>query len=201
MRRGEYCKYFPLLDLEIEVRGWRRVMICERPKFAAATTLTETVVAMAILAIATLGGLGYQYHAARHGRIARAQIIGTRTAQLLLENWKGTGGSQEFDPTDLELGFSSELEIPSFLSEGAGTPLHNAVYAITVDNIQMLVMLKWRDVDYDSIAEITLRELSVAVRFIGNSELLNASIDPGNTSMNILPIVLTTYVRLDASSG
>ncbi len=180
-------------------------MIFERPKFAAATTLAETMVAMAILAIATLGGLGYQYHAARHGRIARAQIIGTRTAQLLLEDWKSTGGSQEFDPAGLKLGFSSGLVIPSYWSEGvgvgAGTPLHNAVYAITVDKIPMLVMLQWRDVDYDSIVEITLRELSVVVRFIGNSEQVDVSIDPSNPSENILPIILTTYVRLDASSG
>ncbi len=166
-------------------------MAFKHPRFANAVSLTEVVVAMTILAIATLGGVGYQYYAARHSRIARAEIIGTRTAQLLLEDWKSTGGSTSYNPSSLGLGFSSALSIPAYWSEGeevgAANPLNNAVYAITVDNVPMQVMLQWEDVDSDTIAKVTLRELSVTVRFVGTSE--NA-----DESEYIPPVILTTYV-------
>jgi len=146
------------------------------PGFVAAFTLTE--------AIATLGGLGFQYHAAKHTRIAREQIIGTRTAQLLLEDWKSTDGSKNYDPSTLGLGFSSKLE--SSVTESAGT----AAYSITVDNVPMQISLQWTDrpgnPDYDDPETgDKLRELSVTVRF--------------NESENIPPVVLTTYVRIYAS--
>lgn len=50
------------------------------------------MVAMAVLAIATLGTLSYQYHSAKHSRIAKLEMTATRTAQLLLEDWKSSGG-------------------------------------------------------------------------------------------------------------
>jgi len=172
-------------------------MIFNRPKFAAALTLTEVVVAMAILAIITLGGLSYQYHAARHSRIARAQIIGTRTAQLLLEDWKSTGGSEFYDPNSLELGFSSKLS--SSMTACEGTALHS----ITVDNVPMEVTLYWidrgegcgEDPDYyDPETGTALRELSVTVRFVG-------AFEQADGSENILSVILTTYVRIDATGG
>ncbi len=160
-------------------------------------TLVETLITTSIVAIITLGALSYQYHAARHGRIAEAQIIATRTASLLLEDWKSTGGSCDYDPTNLELGFSGPLQIPSFWSEGQGegegSPLHNAVYSITVDGFPMQVMLKWMDVETDIDAKVTLRELTVIARFeeTGTNGVLE----------NLSPLILTTYVRIDGTSG
>jgi len=162
----------------------------KRRKSAAAAILVEVTVAMVILAIATLGALSYEYHAAGHARIAHSQITAMRTAQLLLEDWKSTGGSQEYDPTTLGLGFSS-LTIPSYFvngeGEGVGTPLNNEAYAITVDNVLMWLILRWKDVDNDPIAEITLRELAIVIKWWEDSD--------------VPPVVLTTYVRLDASGG
>lgn len=169
-------------------------MDAKRPKFAAAVTLIEIMVAMVVLAIATLGALSYQYHAARHARIARAQIAATRAAQLLLEDWKSTGGSKEYNPTILAVGFSSPLPIPtkwtSMSSLLWAEPLNRAVYPITVDEIPMLAVLRWKDVAYDSTAEVRLRQLDVTIRF-GTVDQLE----------NIPPVTLTTYARADAAGG
>jgi type II secretory pathway pseudopilin PulG len=162
----------------------------KRRKSVPATILVEAMVATVILSIATLGALSYQYYAARHARIAQAQITAMCTAQLLLEDWKSTSGSQEYDPTTLGLGFSS-LMIPSYFSEGkgkgVGTPLNNTAYTITVDNVLMWLILRWKDVDNDPIAGITLRELAISIKWWEGSD--------------VPPIILTTYVRLDESDG
>jgi Tfp pilus assembly protein PilV len=167
-------------------------------------TLIEALIAMTMLTVMVLGALSYQYLAALHSRIARAQVIATRTAQLLLEDWKSTGGSTDYDPSALGLGFSAKLAIPAHWSNGngggAGTPLHDGVYAITtVDNIvPMVVMLRWLDVGFDDSGMAVLRQLCVIVNF-GTRDAIQA----GSTvwPANIEPIVMTTYVRLDESSG
>jgi len=143
-------------------------------RLAPAVTLVEVMVATVILGVATIGALSYQYHASGHNKIAKAQICGTRTAQLLLEDWMSTGGSKEYDPAALDMGFLPE----------------NGAYAITVDDVPMQVALTWKDVDNDPDAQVTLRELCVAVEF-----------GTADTMENIRPVILTTYVRTDASGG
>jgi len=175
----------------------------KRPgRATAALTLIEVMVAMAILAIATLGALSSQYHAAVHARISDAQIAATRTAQLLLEDWKSTGGSDEYKPSDLKLGLSEALSVPSDFTvpAGLGTTLNNAVYGITIDNMPMLVMLKYKDVAQDLIAQVTLRQIAVIVSF-GTSSAAGAPKSIDDRLKKMPPVVLTTYVRVDAASG
>ena len=164
--------------------------------------MIEALIAMALLAIIALGAMSYQYFAALHARIARAQIAATRIAQLLLEDWKSTGGSREYDPFELKLGFSSKLPVPSHWSEGQGgglgAPLHDGVYAITVDDLPMMAMLKWQDVAYDQDGKATLRQLAVIVNF-GTPSSLQA--DATGWPGNIPPVIMTTYVRIDESGG
>lgn len=145
-----------------------------KTKVRRGVTLVEVMTATAVMAAGTIGALSFQYHASGHSKIARSQICGTRTAQLLLEDWMSTGGSEEYDPTELGLGFSSG----------------NGQYSITVDEVPMIVRLAWKDIDHDSEAEVTLRELSVEVEF-GDEDNLE----------KIKPVILTTYVRTDASGG
>jgi hypothetical protein len=180
------------------------IMAVKRPKFMAAFILIEVMVAMVVLAIATLGVLSYQYHAAGHARIARAQIAGMRAGQLLLEDWKSTGGSEEYDLSTLGLGFSSGLRIPSEWSQGKGvglgSPLHNSVHAIIIDDLPMLMVLRWQDVAHDTVAEVKLRQLAVIVRFgeINDKGILKF---PESYLEGIPDVTLTTYVRIDASGG
>ena len=183
-------------------------MDVKRLKFAAAVTLVEVIVAMTVLAIAAVGALGYEYYAALQMRIAHAQTTSTRTAQLLLEDWKSTGGSENYDPIALGLGFSSNI---IYLSQGI--PLPNGVYNITVDDVPMVIVLKWADVAYDSEAEITLRQLTVTTVWrrntgkivnwgtITSEEIANEHANSGYGDALRPLATLTTYVRLDASGG
>jgi hypothetical protein len=112
----------------------------------------------------------------------------------------GTGGSEEYDPTALKLGFSYALDIPPDFGQGQaddlGSPLHNAIYAITVDAIPMLIMLAWKDVAHDTTAEVKLRQLATIVEFGTSSEETTA-----DWLKKIRPVILTTYVRVDAAGG
>jgi type II secretory pathway pseudopilin PulG len=166
----------------------------KRPKFATAVTLVEVMVAMVILTIAALGALSYQYHTAGHVRIARAQSAATHVAQVLLEDWKSTGGSVKYNPGILAVGLSSPLSIPATWTNvkavALAEPLNRSVYAVTIDDLPMLVMLSWEDVAYDATAGIKLRQLCVTVKF-----------GVANQLDDIPPVTLTTYVRDDASGG
>ena len=173
-------------------------MTARRGKFAPALTLTEVIIATVVLVITASGALGYQYYAARDGQIARAHMAATRTAQLLLEDWMSTGGSKEYDPSTLELGFSPAITIPPHFRQGdgggLGAPLNDAVHSISVDEIPMLVMLTWRDIAQDAQAQVVLRQLGVIVEFSEQGQITEQL-------ENIESVVLTSYVRTSASSG
>lgn len=177
-------------------------MTIRKRKFVSAVTLVEVMAAMAVLVISSVGALSYQYYSARDAQIARSQITATRVAQLLLEDWKSTGGSSEYNPRTLGLGFSSPLPIPSHFSEGVGlglgSPLRDSVYDVTIDYVPMMVMLTWSDVAEDDVSGVILRQLNVTVMFGSADE---DSADGENESENINPIVLTTYVRVDGAGG
>lgn len=143
-------------------------------------TLVEVMLSSVILVIAAMGALSFEYHAAGHAKISRAQIGGTRIARLLLEDWMSTGGAADYDPTTLNLGFSAD----------------NDDYTIEVDGVPMTATLSWRDIGYDDTAEVTLRRLDVTVTFGGIS---NSTSD--SKLKKVRPVILTTYVRTDASGG
>jgi prepilin-type N-terminal cleavage/methylation domain-containing protein len=70
-------------------------------------TLIEVMVAVAVTIIVALGTLAYQYYGVKFNRIAQAQLAATRIGQLVLEDWKSTGGDPDYDPTTLGLGFTT----------------------------------------------------------------------------------------------
>ena len=168
-------------------------------RLVRAVTIIEAMVAMVVLVIVALGASAYQYHAARHARVARAQVIGARTAQLLLEDWKSTGGSTDYDPTALGLGFSSLLSSTTY----SGGTIHG-LYAVTVEDMVMLVGLNYDDVAHDSQAQVTLRHLEVIIQ-VGEISGIYSSFSGVSSyvspTLHVSPISLTTYVRLDASGG
>lgn len=165
-------------------------------------TLIEQVVAAVILAVATLGALQYQCFAAGQGRIARVQSAAARAAHLLIEDWKSTAGSPEYDPSTLGLGFSAGVAAPSGFTtpSGLGATLNDAVYGATFCDVPALVMLKYLDVAEDSLARITLRQLAVIVRFgqVGAGGTITVA---ESKFADLPPITLVTYVRLDATDG
>jgi type II secretory pathway pseudopilin PulG len=164
-------------------------------------TLVEQMIAGVILVVAALGALSYQYYAIGQARVARGQIAATHTAQLLLEDWKSTGGSDEYDPASLGLGFSLGTVAVSSLAppDGIGETLNDTTYAIQLDDIPVLAMLAYLDVDHDAQAKTTLRQLSVVARFADLDAAGNLLLEGRFAEMPSMTFV--TYVRLDASSG
>jgi len=144
-------------------------------------TLIEIVITMAILLIASLGVINYQYYAIKSAKIAQTKISATRLGTLILENWKSFGGSDTYDPTELNLGVVKLTSVEN-------------KYLITVDDVPFYLTLSARDIDSSEITGVTLRELSVFVQW--NSDYLQEipqSSDPATT--------FYTYVRQDQSGG
>jgi len=165
----------------------------EKIKISKAYTLTEMMVVMAIIGIAAVGALDYQVHSIKHCRIAQTQITASRTAQLLLEDWKSAGGATSYNPAALQLGFSSSTVPTGFtMGESIGGILNNAVYNITINNVPMVIILGYNDVDQDMVSGTVLRQLTAMVRWRQGQ-----AIGSGGNSLSDSSVILSTYVRLD----
>jgi Tfp pilus assembly protein PilV len=137
-------------------------------------TIPEVAISAAIIVVVALGTLGYQYLGVEHSRIAQAEITATRIGQLLLEDWKSTGGDAYYDPNQLGLGFDLEL----------------GGCRITLDNQTFHMQLTQSDVATDPVAGVTLRQIRVTTKWRNDyAEGITTDSDP--------KIVLTTYVRRD----
>lgn len=173
-------------------------MFKKQKKFRAAFTLVEAVVTSAVLCIIAIGSLNFQYFAARDSKLSHAQITATRTAQLLLEDWMSTGGSEDYSPADLGLGFVPIQVQPLDKYNELGARLRDTMFSVTVDGFQMLVMLVSKDVSYDEAAEVTLRQLCV---YVSLGSIFVKREEEAVENETIKPVILTTYVRVDAGGG
>ena len=175
--------------------------LIERRGAARGSTLVETMITATVVAIAALGGLSYQYLSAKHTKIALSQMTATRTARLLLEDWKSTGGSVEYKPSNLGLGFidasviANALAIPAELN----TTLSDGAYSTETDSLPMVVALRHEDVSFDESADVKLRQLTVVVVF---GEVVGGILTNSEGWLETVPpITLTTFVRTDGSGG
>jgi prepilin-type N-terminal cleavage/methylation domain-containing protein len=137
-------------------------------------TLIETTVALAVVAVSTLGALSYQYHCARQIHIAHAELAATRVAQTIAEDWKASGGGDAYDPTAMNIGFAKD-------PIGTG-------YLITVDGMHFFIDLTARQVDYDNFSTIALREINCTVRW-------RSDFNAGAPGPSDPAVVMTTYLR------
>jgi len=175
--------------------------LIKRRRAAAGDTLVETMVTAAVVAIAALGGLSYQYLSAKHTKIAVSQMTATRTARLLLEDWKSTGGSEEYRPSNLGLGFvdasavANSLAIPAELN----STVSDGAYSTETDGLPMVIALRHEDVAFDQSADVKLRQLTVHVAF---GEVVGGNLTTSAGWLETIPpITLTTFVRTDGSGG
>jgi len=175
-------------------------MAFKRCKFAAGVTLIEVMVSIVTVGVLALGSFSYEHLAVKHIMIARAQTTATSTAQLLLEDWKSTGGSTDYNPSSLGLGFSSASseQSGSVAPMGSDAISSGAAYSVKIDGLPMVVALLYSDVAYDSEAEVTLRQLVVDVAF---GEVCDNVLMQSKAWMGIPPVRLTTYVRVDGAGG
>jgi len=175
--------------------------LIKRRRAASGDTLVEAMITAAVVAIAALGGLSYQYLAAKHTKIAVSQMTATRTARLLLEDWKSTGGSEEYQPSRLGLGFldvsavASSLAIPAELN---GT-VSDGAYSTETDGLPMILALRHEDVAFDESADVKLRQLTIHVAF---GEVVDGKLTTSAGWLETVPpVTLTTFVRTDGSGG
>jgi prepilin-type N-terminal cleavage/methylation domain-containing protein len=154
------------------------VQLIKTPSFRNhGVTLLELVIAILILSIVSVSAMSYQYFATQTSRKADAQITATRTARLILDNWKKVGGDINFNLETLNMGFTKNV---------------SGQYLIAVNALPMTVDLSWQDVGYDATAGVTLRQIQVSVKW--RSDYQNGNIrgtDPA--------YIMTTYVRKDES--
>jgi hypothetical protein len=140
------------------------------------------MVSVAIIVIVALGTLCYQYYSVKHSRISQAQVTATRIGQLLLEDWKSTGGALDYDPTSLGLGFTTPS--PGELGD----------YLITLDRqtffMQLVQQLAPIANNPDPVAGVTINQISVTVTW-------RKDYARGAVSGDDPTITLTTYVRRD----
>lgn len=147
-------------------------------------TLVEVVVASVMLFIVAVGGLSYQYLSIKQKRMAWADMAATRTAQMVMEDWKSKGGqilggSNGYDPSEYDNDFLFQ---------------NNTTWKIETENVPMYVTLTSRDEITDESAGITLKKLSVVVRW--REDFSDGSVDGDSPS-----IILESFVRADAEGG
>ena len=161
---------------------WKHLAGAHRSFSQDGFTLVEVMIAVCITVVIALGTLCYQYYGVKHSRASQAQITATRIGQLLLEDWKSTGGDPYYDPLSLGLGFTSP-EPPS--------PGH---YLITLDNqtfyISRTEQLAAVPNNPDPFAGVTLNQIRITVKWRRDYGL-------GATTASDPEIILTTYVRRD----
>ena len=144
--------------------------------------MVEVMVAASITIIIALGTLCYQYYGVKHSRASQAQVTATRIGQLLLEDWKSTGGDPDYDPLALDLGFASPV------------PANPGHFLITLDNQTFYIQLAQQLVPIpnnpDPVNGVTLNQLNVTVKWRLDYGL-------GATTAGDPEVSLTTYVRRD----
>jgi prepilin-type N-terminal cleavage/methylation domain-containing protein len=141
-------------------------------------SIIEVMLAVFLTSIIAMGTLSYQYRIIQHGRTSDAHFMATRIAQLLLEDWKAESGDADYDPNSLQLGFA----IPNSGEYGN--------YYISLGNIPFYVGLQNSDVLTDATAGVTLRQISITVKW--RNDYARGAIRSSDPVLTF-----TTYVRRD----
>jgi prepilin-type N-terminal cleavage/methylation domain-containing protein len=152
-------------------------------KRTAGLTLIEVMVSVVIIVVGVLGAAGYRYYCALDARKADIQITTARVGSMLLETWKATGGSSDFDPLTE---FASELAITTnsvSLNELSG---YNSLpcYSINIDGSMYIAMLSYQD---DATSGLRLLNVRVAQILQSDEQQYETVIAPKQV------ISLTTY--------
>ena len=144
-------------------------------------SLIETMTAATVISIAILGGISYRYYCALDGRKAKLHADASRAALLLCESWRGTVGSETYDPVaHLD---SDGFEISSDVGPAGPVDFTDmGSYRIVFDGTACYATLSYKDIDTG------LRALNITVAWQQQSRA-----EDGLDDMDKL-FVLTTYV-------
>jgi Tfp pilus assembly protein PilV len=147
-------------------------------RFRSGLTLVEVMLAAAVIIVAALGTLCYEYLCVDHVRYARAQMTATRIGQLLIEDWKSTGGDVDYNPEDLNMGFSLPPDV------GMGD------FMTIVDGLPLYISSDTQDVATDAVAGVTLRRISITIKW--KKDFTSGVVDDDDPR-----VTFNTYVRRD----
>jgi len=144
-------------------------------------TLVEVLIASVMLFVVAMGALSYQYHSIKQKRIAWADMAATRTAQMVMEDWKSTGGkdldgTNGYDPNDFDADFAKQTD---------------SSWKIIIEDIPMHLMLDSQDIETDEASGVTLKKLQVEIKW--RSDFADGSVDVDSPS-----VVLESYIRTDS---
>jgi hypothetical protein len=109
-------------------------------------------------------------------------MVATRITQLLLEDWKSTGGNSSYNPTSLGIGFTGTF---SSINPGGSS----VTYHITQDGIPMTVALSCANV-VEGTTTLPLMQITVTVGW--RKDFGTGTIGGSDPSLQY-----TTYVRTD----
>lgn len=143
-------------------------------------SLVEVLLVIAIIPIVTLGTLNYQYYATRHSLAAKADMNATRIGKMLLESWKSNGGSADFNPVDLGMGFTGNQD--------------ENEYSIVINGLPMYIGLSHIDIASNDVTGTTLREISAKISW-------RLDYQAGAIADDDPSLLLTTYTRIDQAGG
>ena len=173
-------RYLYILEM-VRKSGVAMKMSCAQKKRARGITLIEVILATAMIAIAALGTLSYEYHGVKQMQIAKAHSAAVRVGYFLLEDWKANGGNSLYatnsfgvaSPDDLGMGFSY---------------IGGRTYKVTVDSIPMRIRLS------RPLLNTTLIPLTATVQW--RRDFTDGAILPDSPS-----IVLNAHARIDQAGG
>lgn len=148
--------------------------------FSGGFSLLETVIAIVILTILSIGTLGYHYLASRMASRANAELTAARTARFILDNWKKTGGDEHFNLQDLNAGFNR---------------IGNSnQYTVTINRLPMTAEVSWKDIDENRLSMTQIRQIQVTIRW--KSDYSQGSMTAGDPCY-----IIATYARRDEAGG
>jgi prepilin-type N-terminal cleavage/methylation domain-containing protein len=65
-------------------------------------TLIELMVVVLIISVAVIGAMGFRFYCVSDAKKADVQVNAARIASMILENWKGMGGTTSYNPADTD---------------------------------------------------------------------------------------------------
>ena len=130
-------------------------------------SLVDTMVSLVILVIAVLGVSKVRYYTTLDTQKAERQTTAAQTAILLGETWRGTKGSESFNPVaqlgaDLTITQTTAPKTQGKKDAEGFFLLDN--YKLTLDQVNYYATLSWKDIDKD------LRALNVLIAWAQNGQ-------------------------------
>ena len=131
-------------------------------KKSSGLTLVEIMVSIAIILVVVVGAISFRYYAAMDAREADVKISAARIGNLLLDAWKGTGGTPAYDPVS-EFGLDLNISISATGPDVPAGFIKLNSYLISSNRVSYYATLSYKD-----STSTTPGVLTVTISWLGN---------------------------------